>query len=259
MGQTELESLRPTLLAIPAEDVDAPNLPMAVALQEAHDLHTLASDAAVRTKLLAVGIRAEDVDALHTAVVAARQAQSAWVVVRDRSKSDAQKQREAAGYALRADLLAACRWNLRADRVARATVQAIAEGEGVADLIQDLVDLAALVERHPGAFGGDTTFDAATQVSAARDRAAELEAGTSAERLETTQREAKDLRDRAYTYLDDRVALLREAGRYAYRDDEATWRRFTSEYRRRHRRRGASAAAASDSEGSAGEGATPAQ
>jgi hypothetical protein len=47
---------------------------------------------------------------------------------------------------------------------------------------------------------------------------------------------AGNLRDRAYTYLDDLMSELREAGRYAFRKDRALVRRFSSRYLRRRRR-----------------------
>ena len=61
----------------------------------------------------------------------------------------------------------------------------------------------------------------------------------SAERLSTEQTAAKDLRDRAYTYLHERVADVRAAGRYAFKDDEQMARKFASAYLRRRRARAA--------------------
>ncbi len=175
---------------------------------------------------------------------AARAAQSEWVVLRDRSKSEAQQEREQRGYAERAELLAACRFNLREERAAQGTLSAIAQGEGVPDLVQDLRDLAELVERHRPAFAADQSFNADEAPELARSLAAEIEAGLSSERLSTSQAAAKLLRDRAYTYLDDLVAELREAGRYAFRKDSAVAARFASAYLRRKRRRSRRAAVA---------------
>jgi hypothetical protein len=173
---------------------------------------------------------------LQTLITATRAAQSEWAVLRDGSKSEAQRQREGAAEQLRLDLLASARWSLRGDRVAMGTLSAISEGEGVPDLIQDLNDLAELIERKQEAFSADTTFNAGAAVERARSLAAELAAATSAERLSTTQASAKDLRDRAYSMLDDVVAEIREAGRYAFRRDEAKRRGFASRYLRRKRR-----------------------
>ncbi len=67
--------------------------------------------------------------------------------------------------------------------------------------------------------------------------AAEIQAGLSEERITEDRTEAKELRDRAYTFLDDLVDEIREAGRYAYRNDPKRRVKFTSPYLRRRRQR----------------------
>ncbi len=237
MANQNLTALTPTLLEIPAASVSRPETPFAISAQEWADLETLTRDTAIRAKLVTVGLPAGLLDSLATDIDAARAAQSEWVVLRDRRKSAGQRELEDKAYAFRQTVLGACRWNLRHDRVAMGTVSAIAEGEGVADLIQDLSDLAQLIQHRSAAFAEDQTFDAAATVQQARALAGDLQAGVAAEKLTTEQNEAKDLRDRAYTYVAGRVAQIREAGRYAFRDDAALTRKFASAYRRRQRRR----------------------
>lgn len=227
-----LEKLTPQLMAIPLEQLEYSALPIHVALQEAHDLNVLVGNPEIRERLLAVGLPKAELTALPKAIDAAREAQSAWVVVRDRTKNDAQKQREQAGDELRADLVAAARWNLRKDRVAQATIDAIQEGEGVEDLVQDLVDLAALLDRNLDAFAADTTFDASERAELARSTAEAIQSGLSKARLARTQEQAKELRDRAYTYLAARVSAVREAGRYAFKREPVMGGKFGSAYAR---------------------------
>lgn len=250
-----LEALTPQLMSIALDQLELPNLPISIALQEAHDLNTLVGNPEIRERLLAVGLPKAELTALPKAIAATREAQSAWIVVRDRTKSDAQRQREEAGDTLRAEMIAAARWNLRNDRVAQATIDAIAEGEGVEDLVQDLVDLAALVERQADRFESDTTFDAAEQIEAARSAAKTIEMGLSRARLARTQEEAKELRDRAYTYLAARVSAVREAGRYAFKKEPALSGKFGSTYGRAADRR---RARKKDVPAETGGGATPA-
>lgn len=236
MSDKELDALRPALAAIPREEVTEPRLPMTVFLQEAHDLHVLASEQPVRQRLLDVGLDEEQLDALPDAVAAGRQAQSLWTVSRDTSKSTAQKKVEEESYALRSRLLRACRWNLRKDRVAMGTVRAIADGEGLADLVQDLHDLGQLIEARAAAFAKDKTFDAQASAKQARDASGNLEAGVSAEQLAADQAEAKELRDRAFTHLYELVDTVREAGRYAHDRDDPVRKGFASDYYRRSSR-----------------------
>lgn len=226
----------PTLESIPTADVREPDLPMAIALQEAQDLRAALDADDTWDAVLAVGLDPALVVALPSAIAAARQAQSQWVVLRDRSKSRAQLDREQRGIALRRELSAACRWNLRELAEAQAVLDAIAQGEGIADLVQDLLDLATLVERHPPHFALDDTFDALAQAEAARSVASEIAEGLADDRADGNHRDAKRLRDRAFTHLDGIVTDIRAAGRYAFRDAPRRAAIFASRYLRRRRR-----------------------
>ena len=230
-----LDALIPILLTIPAADVREPARPMAIALQEAHDLHAVLEQDDTSSSLLAVGFDPARITDLPIATDAAREAQSRWVVVRDRSKPEAQRERETDGIALRQELVAACRWNLRYDARAQSVLDAIVDGEGVADLVQDLLDLAMLITRHLPHFDADQSIDAPAQAESARSLASEIAEGLSQGRADDTQRDAKLLRDRAHTHLAMIVTDIRRAGRYAFRDDPRQVAAFTSDYL--HRRR----------------------
>jgi hypothetical protein len=77
--------------------------------------------------------------------------------------------------------------------------------------------------------GTSATADA---VRNARAQAKSIGAGSSAVRLASTQDDAKDLRDRAYTYLGARVFAVRAAGRYAFRTEPQVLAKFGSAYQR---------------------------
>lgn len=235
MSSADLEALRATLLALPAEDVVEPSIPVANLVQEAHTLSAFIN-AEARAQLLAVGASSAALESLPLAENALREAQSQWTIERDRNKAEAQKQREVSAALLRTDLVAGCRWNLRADNQAQATLDAIQENEGVPDLIQDLSDLAVLIDKHVATFANDSTFDPVTEAERARSAASELRAGMSTEALTTTQAKAKDLRDRAYTFLTDLLSDIRQAGRYAFRRNPAATAQFQSAYRKTRRK-----------------------
>lgn len=244
MSDALLPATRDQLLSIPNDQVYAPEIPVAVVLQEANDLHTLVSEPSVWERLEKVGALASDRELLKGAIATARTAQSLWTVSRDRRKSEAQQAREARGEKVRLDITAAARWNLRDDRVAQGALDAIMEGEGVADLVQDLNDLAALCAQKSAAFASDKSIDLNARIEEARALAVELAAGVSSERLDTEQANAVDLRNRAYTQLDAIVSRLRDAGRYAFREQEEVRRRFASRYLKRKNQRARAAAAA---------------
>lgn len=101
---TELQTLLPTLQSIDASRLRPANLPMAVALQEANDLRVVLDDDETWDRLVAVGVDAATIERLPVAIEATRQAQSQWVVIRDRTKPEAQREREQAGERTRSDL-----------------------------------------------------------------------------------------------------------------------------------------------------------
>ncbi len=253
MSEADLSSLRARLLALPASEVQAPNLPMAVILQEANDVLTLVSAEAVWSQLGAVGTQLEARTLLSQAIGATRAAQSRWTLLRDRRKHEAQKQREVQSQALRTELLTVGRWNLRHDRAAQDTLRAIGAGNGVANLIQDLSDLAVLFECKRAAFSADRSFDLPARVEQARTLSSELAASTSAARLDSDQTSALDLRNRAYSLLCGLLASMRATGRYAFRDQPDMRKRFASPYLRQKAQRARAAARAPEAAEAASE------
>ena len=226
------------VMTLDESEVHAPNIPIAVALQEASDLSVLLSDNEVASTMATIGVHAEQIERLAQLIEVCRDAQSQWMIARDRSKDQAQKEREAAGADMRTELIAACRWNLRENNTAQATLSAIASGAGVADLVQDLADLGELILKHAASFAMDSTLDPTKTAETAHSTAAALADGLSGERYDQTQRKAKALRDRTYTLLADEVTDLRGAGRYAFRNTPKMLRNFGSQHRRRLQRRG---------------------
>ena len=229
----ELEMLRDALLALPATQVERPRMPIATYFQEAHDMLAFASTPEVRAALSAVGLAPDLLDRAAVALEAGRQAQSGWAVVRSARTPEALTQAREEAAAVRSDHVAALRWNLRGDRMVQAALDAIMEGDGDADLVQDLVDTSALITAHASAFDTDTTFDAAAQVQRGRDASAVLRSLVTDVVLATEDKDALDLRDRAYTHLDGLLSEIRIAGRYALRHDADAVRRFGSAYLRR--------------------------
>ena len=221
-----LDLVRPTLDAMPSADVRVPNLRVAVYHQDTNDLKTLVAMADVSDRLLRVGLDAQQLAALPVALDASRTAQSAWVVSTDRSKPVAQKEREQSGFAHRSEMVAACRWNLRKSRSVQAALDVINEGDGVPDLVQDLKDTAAVTEANLPAFDKDESFDAKTAIERARSLAEEIAAGQSAFATDRDSAGAKDLRDRAWTWLWNIDSEIRAAARHAFRNDPEMLARF---------------------------------
>ncbi|MEM9458517.1 MAG: hypothetical protein AAGF11_30345 [Myxococcota bacterium] len=245
-AMTELEQLHTVLRAIPGDQLRVPSMSMAVALQEAHDLHARLLQDDTWNRLLAIGVEPDLLDQLVQALAAMKQAQSQWILVaRERGKPKALRERRAAGLRLRTELLAACRWNLRGQPQLGTMLDHVIKGQGTPDLVQDLHDLATIIEHHRTAFDRDESFDAPQQAEAAHALAHAIATGEGRAWADQEPADLKRLRDQAYTHLARLVTHLREAGRYAFRNEPQRAAGFASAHRRtreRKRRRATGAA-----------------
>jgi hypothetical protein len=224
------------LEAIPKEKLRRPVLPMATALQEANDLLELCRGPDVSAALAEVGISSALTDDLALRLQAAREAQSAWASFRDGIARAPLAALEARAESHRRDMLAACRFGLRRTCDARVSLASFRGRAGLDGLVQDLFDLATLAERHAGAFERDRSFDAGESIFEARELARSLSLAVSEARLGAASSAALELRNRAFTHMDELVSELRAAGRYAFRHDPDTAKRFTSRHRQKLRR-----------------------
>ena len=233
--ELSLEELKPQLLEIAVEDLRSPGIPVPSVVQEASDLVEVCKKPNVHEALVVVGQEPGFVVELERRMVATRESQSLWQSVRDQTKSSSLVELEAQAQGLRSEMLSAGRFNLK-EREALSSLALIRAGETVDDLVQDLFDLATLFEKHAPAFERDRSFDLVTRVAEARTLGDQLSAGISEERLDPEPTGTRELRDRAFTYLDDMMSEIRSAGRYAFRRNPSLSKLFTSRYRRRHRR-----------------------
>lgn len=234
-------------------------VPLDTFFKEAAALAHTVSLPEVRERLLAVGLEPEKIDRLPLALIVAQEAQAAWVSVKGRSYSNALVDLIAQAHKERSDILAAARFHLRSDRIVLETLNAIAEGEGLADLVQDLFALWHLVEQHAPAFERDKTFDAPVRARTARELAERLQQTQTQEQFDVLQHKLREQRDRSYTYLSRLVHEIRQTGRYAFRNDPALVGRFSSAYwvaQGRKKRRAAQGAQAGSPEPAAAEPAT---
>ena len=235
MPNPSLDALRPTLLAIPLEDVKVPHIPPKVTHQEAEALLIFVQKPDHLPLFDRLGLSPQ-VASATLALQASREAQSLWTTARDANKPEAQKAREDDGYTLRAEILAACDWNLRADEAALRVLARIREGEGVADLVADLEALALLCEQNSAAFAADQTFALAERVEQAKSLALDISQGLARFQTEISQSELLDLRNRAWTHLQAIVAELRQGGRYLFRNEPKLLSHFFSAFEQRRGR-----------------------
>ncbi len=232
-NQDDFEKHAATIEAIDAKDVKHPNMPVGIFFQEAEDLYNwLQKD---RKALVAAGLDQSVIDTLPARAGAATYIQSQWNSLR-LGKEEAQKQFAKLApyvYDLRDTLVHHMLYAFRKHPDLKSRVQAIADGSGDADMIQDLSDLGVHGKNNPEplmAVNFDMgLLDEAVQKS---DETASL---LGAARGEVKDKETKVMRDKAYTYLKQSVDEIRECGRYVFWRDEARRVGYASAHFRRTR------------------------
>jgi hypothetical protein len=235
-GREEFEALKETLEQI--EEVRVPEIPVSVGLAEASALvHYLEANPQHVEALVGVGLEADFVVRLSQAEAALRFAQADWTRVCAQRKPEEQMEEERKGYELRARVVTACRWNLRRDRQAMGALEAIMEGEGVADLMADMDALALLMEAHKEAFAKDVRFEVDAEARALREQAARIREGAGVGATSAEGRVVVLWRNRAWTHLRAVLGEVREAGAYAFKGRGEVLFHFRSSYERRRRSR----------------------
>lgn len=221
-------------MAIPEEEVKAPEIPVDAALQENENLYYWSQDD--KTQLLAAGLPEDTLEALPVRTGACRVAQSLWE--RERyTPQDAQKEwaeRSPAAYDLRDFLAHSFRYAFRNDEQLLKRVSAITEGYGDADMIQDLSDLAALGEKNI-ALLQQINFDTAlleNAQSAADELAVVLARANGEKEIDNA---VKITRDRAYTYMKQAADEIKNCGRYVFWKNEARLKGYRNQYKNKHR------------------------
>lgn len=237
MGHREdLEAKRPILMRIADDKITRPtNIPIEVYGQEAQDLYEWAM--VDKAHLVARRLDWALVEDLPVRAGAFIQAQSLWNAIRftqEEARREWEK-REPYTYEIRnllVDELGFC-FHKRDDLVAR--VEKIAEGYGHEDCLQDLNDCAVLGEQNRELLEA-AAFDMALLDEAKKlsDEMAALLAQTRANTPES--QEALELRNRAYTHLEEAVDEVCRVGRHVFRDDEKRLRGYFSAYMRRKNR-----------------------
>jgi len=233
-NQSDFSALEARIRAIAAGEVKVPVIPPGIYAQESEDLAVWAVPDLPR--LTAAGLDANLVHELPTRVGAFRYTQSGWNSSRF-TKEEAQKQfalLAPAAYDLRARLVHDMLFAYRRHADLKGRVQAIYEGTGDADMIQDLSDLAVHGRKNPAPLAA-MGFDMAL-LAEAEGKSQELASLLASSRGEkATDSDVKVLRDKAYTHLKAAVDEIREVGQYVFWRDEARLKGYGSAYKRSHR------------------------
>ena len=225
-------SQEPAMKALATNEVQTPNMPVDVATQEAEDQYNIAI--IYQTQLATAGVTVENIDLLLTRTNALREAEAQWRTTYNSEQVDVKnwEDQAPAGYALKKDLSAAFRFAYRSDSRILAKVREIGKGTGDDDMIQDLLEYAALGQANPTqleAINFDLTkLDTATTLSATLSALLSKSAGD-----KKSQHLLKDVRDRAFTIMKETLDYIRDAGKYVFNDQPDISKLFTSDYLRK--------------------------
>ena len=231
------ELLLEKYIAIHKDDVKAPNLPIEIAISEALKLNKNAMQD--KDRLTTTDIDVTLLDELETRAKGCKYAQILWDEV-FKEKSDAEDEWKVLvpkAYDLRDTLLHYCRFVYRNDKELKNRIDRIADGNGHDDLVMDLANLANLGKGNPEPLAANTIdialFDQAESMS---NECGDLLARVHGART-ANDTDAKDIRDRAYTYLKEAVDAVRAAGRFVFWRNEERIDLYASEYYREMRER----------------------
>lgn len=234
-NKEDFESLQAKYANYSKEDIKEPALPVDIAIDEAMDLSVISDTD--REPLGGSDLNLNWIDDLPIRAGGLRYAQTLWAQVQT-DKSDAEeewKTLSAEAFDLRDELLHYFRYAYRNNAKAIAVVNRIGEGYGNADMVQDLSDLALLGQENPNPLAA-VHFDTSNL-----DRAGELanSCGLVLARVNGVKADnskpAKEMRDRAYTYMKEAVDAIREAGRFVFWKDEERAKHYASAYSRQIR------------------------
>ena len=221
--EARIDRVRSLARALPASAVHEPARRTTDLLRDAR---SLASACRVHADALAArGLPAGAADDLVARADALSQAQALWLADRRsglRAESTAVLLADAD--TLRDEAIAVAGLALRRSRDGLERLRALRDGEGIGDLIRDLLDLAALARDAAEAFE-DVNEDPAALEARLTRTARKLDAALTAVDAGHVVSSAKDLRDRLAVLVEDSLDEIRAFAAVAFRADADNARR----------------------------------
>jgi len=222
------------IAAISDQDVKQPDMPIGEAVQEAENLFAWCQDD--KDALIKAGLDWALVDDLPLRAGACRYAQSLWK--RDSQTSEEAKRewkvKSPAAYDLRDVVLHDYTFAFRRHPDLINKVQTIREGSSRADMLQDLSDLNVLGKANTElleVIGFD--MKKLTRSATMSDDLSAVLALANGE--DGNDDDAKEMRDKAYTYMKQAVDEIRTNGQYVFWRDEDRKKGYVSAYKKRFR------------------------
>jgi len=224
----DFEKHQEAILALLAEKIKSPTIPIANYVQEAEDQATWGE--MDTTRLTTVGFNIRKLGLIRELAGAVRYTQTEWnKELNSRSEAGLHwKEESHTGFNLRDELVHTFYFVFRNEPELKKQVEAIDKGNSNADMIQDLSDLAGLGKANLDLLTpvmDCTKLDMAENLS---DSLATTLAAVNGDR--NSPEAAKILRDRAYTKLKELVDEVREYGKFVFWREPERLKGYRSEY-----------------------------
>jgi len=227
----DFNRILPLLKNLADNEVRTPDMPVDVAVAEAETMGAAALEDL--EKLTAVGMSAELIAELPAAAGTLRVANAKWMAMWGEQK-EAQKiwqGKEPEGYGLRDEMVAAMRYALRKEKEGLTILRRIQDGRSQTDMIQDLRNLAELGEKYKEQL--EAINMKAEKLEQCREMANELGNLHAKAYVADNAKEAKDIRDRAFTYMRHIMSEILDAAEYIFRLGPDRLDYYYSNYRKR--------------------------
>ncbi len=232
---TDYQDLLTRIQAIPDKKIKPLYIPIKEYNQEAENVYHWAMED--KDLLVARGLDPLIIDELLTATGASRYAEAEWFKERF-GKKEAEKQwiaQSPEGYLLRDDLIDELEFAFFEDHRLMKRVEAIKDGTGDEDMIQDLANIVGVGKANIKLLQATnfdvTLLDKAEELS---DTLPGILAAANGDKAENSA--TKKIRDKAYTYLKIRVDEVRRYGKFVFRDNKERQFAYLQHYRNKHSR-----------------------
>jgi len=228
----DFAAMQAAIEALPDERLKSPALPIDTFLQEAENLYTWCQED--KEQLVQASLDWALVEKLPVLCGALRQAESMWF--KDRfTREEAEKiwkEKSPAAYDLRNQLLHDFHFAYRNSLDLTGRVRRIAEGNGHADMIQDLNDMAELGKANSTQLNAiGFNLEQLELAASTSDEMAQLLSMATTERASDNQ--ARIIRDKAFTLLKETVDEIRQCGQYIFWRDPQRFKGYISFYHKR--------------------------
>lgn len=229
---TTTKTIDELVMAIPAEEVVKPTIPVDVVIKEASELHAFATED--KNELLAKGATEEMIADLSIRSRFLLAKQNNWLAVYQSSLTNTQEwsKKIEEGRLLQRELHHDFQFALRKNAKALQVLQATLDGDRDSDTIVDLSSYPEIAKQYPEELEA-IKFDQSKLVKAASLAEELLSLQEKVDGVKnSSDRPEKQIRDRAYTYLKQLVDEIRSYGKYAFWNNEEKQKRYASEYLR---------------------------